>query len=201
MAAAEAIKEAEAQETKAQRDMRGAVNEEARSGRTVEARRRELAKLEAKAEEQGGFDKLEQSKAFGLSKNDIIEAREKLAQAEERERKAQEKTAELNRQIEESRAKRAEAEKQLEEVKKGVQGDTAEREKAGVLRKISPAEAEKAEQVNKAANDNKASSVVIQQNDNSQQSSTEQKTVLEQNKELSGTGSAAALSRAVETAL
>ena len=200
MAAAEAIKEAEAQETKAQRDMRGAVNEEARSGRTVEARRRELAKLEAKAEEQGGFDKLEQSKAFGLSKNDIIEAREKLAQAEERERKAQEKTAELNRQIEESRAKRAEAEKQLEEVKKGVQGDTAEREKAGVLRKISPAEAEKAEQVNKAANDNK-SNVVIQQNDNRQNQSTEQKTVIEQNKELSGTGSAAALSRAVETAL
>ena len=200
MAAAEAIKEAEAQETKAQRDMRGAVNEEARSGRTVEARRRELAKLEARAEEKGGFDKLDQSAAFSLSKNDIIEAREKLAQAEERERKAQEKTAELNRQIEESRAKRAEAEKQLEEVKKGVQGDTAEREKAGVLRKISPAEAEKAEQVNKAANDNK-SNVVIQQNDNRQNQSTEQKTVIEQNKELSGTGSAAALSRAVETAL
>ena len=56
--------------------------------------------------------------------------------------------------------------------------------------------------MNQAANDNKASSVVIQQNDNSQQSSTEQKTVVEQNKELSGTiGSAAALSRAVETAL
>jgi len=200
MAAAEAIKEAEAQETKAQRDMRGAVNEEARSGRTVEARRRELAKLEARAEEKGGFDKLDQSAAFSLSKNDIIEAREKLAQAEERERKAQEKTAELNRQIEESRAKRAEAEKQLEAVKKGVEGDTAEREKAGVLRKISPAEAEKAEQVNKAANDNK-SNVVIQQNDNRQNQSTEQKTVIEQNKELSGTGSAAALSRAVETAL
>ena len=43
--------------------------------------------------------------------------------------------------------------------------------------------------------------MVIQQNDNSQQSSTEQKTVVEQNKELNGTGSAAALSRAVETAL
>ena len=85
-------------------------------------------------------------------------------------------------------------------MKKGVQGDTAEREKAGVLRKISPAEAEKAEQVNKAANDNK-SNVVIQQNDNRQNQSTEQKTVIEQNKELSGTGAAAALSRAVETAL
>ena len=201
MAAAEAIKEAESQEKKAQRDLRGATNEEARSGRVVEARRRQLAELEAKAEEQGGFDKLEQSKAFGLSKNDIIEARELLAKAEERQRKAEEKTAELNKQIEESRAKRTEAEKQLEAVKKGVTGDTAEREKAGTLKSLAPSEAESAEQVNQAANDNKASSVVIQQNDNSQQSSTEQKTVVEQNKELSGTGSAAALSRAVETAL
>ena len=201
MAAAEAIKEAEGQEKKAQRDLRGATNEEARSGRVVEARRRQLAELEAKAEEQGGFDKLEQSKAFGLSKNDIIEARELLAKAEERQRKAEEKTAELNKQIEESRAKRAEAEKQLEAVKKSVAGDTAEREKAGTLKSLAPSEAESAEQVNQAANDNKASSVVIQQNDNSQQSSTEQKTVVEQNKELSGTGSAAALSRAVETAL
>ena len=201
MAAAEAIKEAESQEKKAQRDLRGATNEEARSGRVVEARRRQLAELEAKAEEQGGFDKLEQSKAFGLSKNDIIEARELLAKAEERQRKAEEKTAELNKQIEESRAKRTEAEKQLEAVKKGVEGDAAEREKAGTLKSLAPSEAESAEQVNQAANDNKASSVVIQQNDNSQQSSTEQKTVVEQNKELSGTGSAAALSRAVETAL
>ncbi len=180
MAAAEAIKEAESQEKKAQRDLRGATNEEARSGRVVEARRRQLAELEAKAEEQGGFDKLEQSKAFGLSKNDIIEARELLAKAEERQRKAEEKTAELNKQIEESRAKRTEAEKQLEAVKKGVEGDTAEREKAGTLKSLAPSEAESAEQVNQAANDNKASSVVIQQNDNSQQSSTEQKTVLEQ---------------------
>ena len=204
MAAAEAMKEAEGQESKAQRDLRGAreaAREEARSGQVVEARRRQLAELEAKAEEQGGFDKLEQSKFFGLSKNDIIEARELLAKAEERQRKAQEKTAELNRQIEESRAKRAEAEKQLEAVKKSVAGDTAEREKAGTLKSLAPSEAESAEQVNQAANDNKASSVVIQQNDNSQQSSTEQKTVVEQNKELSGTGSAAALSRAVETAL
>ena len=107
----------------------------------------------------------------------------------------------LNKQIEEARAKRTEAEKQLEAVKKGVTGDTAEREKAGTLKSLAPSEAESAEQVNQAANDNKASSVVIQQNDNSQQSSTEQKTVVEQNKELSGTGSAAALSRAVETAL
>ena len=49
--------------------------EEARSGQVVEARRRQLAELEAKAEEQGGFDKLEQSKFFGLSKNDIIDKR------------------------------------------------------------------------------------------------------------------------------
>ena len=201
MAAAEAIKEAEAQETQAQRGMRRAAGEESRAGRVVDARRERLAELEKEAEAAGGFDKLEQSRAFGLSKNDIIEAREQLAQAEERERKAQEKTAELNRQIEESRAKRAEAEKQLEAVKKSVAGDTAEREKAGTLKSLAPSEAESAEQVNQAANDNKASSVVIQQNDNSQQSSTEQKTVVEQNKELSGTGSAAALSRAVETAL
>ena len=204
MAAAEAIKEAEGQEKKAQRDLRGSFGakaEEARSGRIVKARRERLAELEKEAEAAGGFDKLEQSRVFGLSKNDIIEARELLAKAEERQRKAQEKTAELNRQIEESRAKRAEAEKQLEAVKKSVAGDTAEREKAGTLKSLAPSEAESAEQVNQAANDNKASSVVIQQNDNSQQSSTEQKTVVEQNKELSGTGSAAALSRAVETAL
>ena len=204
MAAAEAIKEAEGQEKKAQRDLRGSFGakaEEARSGRIVKARRERLAELEKEAEAAGGFDKLEQSRVFGLSKNDIIEARELLAKAEERQRKAQEKTAELNRQIEESRAKRAEAEKQLEAVKKSVAGDTAEREKAGTLKSLAPSEAESAEQVNQAANDNKASSVVIQQNDNSQQSSTEQKTVVEQNKELSGTGSAAALARAVETAL
>ena len=201
MAAAQAIEEAEDQEKQAQSGMRRAANEERFSGRAVDARRARLAELEAKAEEQGGFDKLEQSKAFGLSKNDIIEARELLAQAEERQRKAQEKTAELNKQIEESRAKKAEAEKQLEAVKKSVEGDTAEREKAGTLKSLAPPEAKSAEQVNQAANDNKASSVVIQQNDNRQNQSTEQKTVVEQNKELSGTGSAAALSRAVETAL
>ena len=203
MAAAEAIKEAEAQETQAQRGMRRAAGEENRAGRVVAARRERLAELEKEAEAAGGFDKLEKDSGFfgGLDQEKIIKAREQLAQAEERERKAQEKTAELNRQIEESRAKKAEAEKQLEAVKKSVAGDTAEREKAGTLKSLAPSEAESAEQVNQAANDNKASSVAIQQNDNSQQSSTEQKTVVEQNKELSGTGSAAALSRAVETAL
>ncbi len=175
MAAAEAIKEAEGQEKKAQRDLRGSFGakaEEARSGRIVKARRERLAELEKEAEAAGGFDTL-----------------------------AQEKTAELNRQIEESRAKRAEAEKQLEAVKKSVAVDTAEREKAGTLKSLAPSEAESAEQVNQAANDNKASSVVIQQNDNSQQSSTEQKTVVEQNKELNIGSSADLLSRAVETAL
>ena len=53
MAAAEAIKEAESQEKKAQRDLRGATNEEARSGRVVEARRRQLAELEAKGRRTG----------------------------------------------------------------------------------------------------------------------------------------------------
>ena len=63
----------------------------------MEARRRQLAELEAKGEEQGGFDKLEQSKFFGLSKNDIIEARELLAKAEERQRKAAEKTSYISK--------------------------------------------------------------------------------------------------------
>ena len=217
MAAAEAIKEAEGQEKKAQRDLRGAreaAREEARSGQVVEARRRQLAELEAKAEEQGGFDKLEQSKLFGLSKNDIIEARELLAKAEERQRKAAEKTAELYKQIEASQGpslaeRAAEADRSLRDLPRGYIGDVQvgspeDRAIRRILAKLSAGQltqAEAAEQVNQAANNNKASSVVIQQNDNSQQSSTEQKTVVEQNKELSGTGSAAALARAVETAL
>ena len=217
MAAAEAIKEAEGQEKKAQRDLRGAreaAREEARSGQVVEARRRQLAELEAKAEEQGGFDKLEQSKLFGLSKNDIIEARELLAKAEERQRKAAEKTAELYKQIEMSQGpslaeRAAEADRSLRDLPRGYIGDVQvgspeDRAIRRILAKLSAGQltqAEAAEQVNQAANNNKASSVVIQQNDNSQQSSTEQKTVVEQNKELSGTGSAAALARAVETAL
>ena len=68
------------------------------------------------------------------------------------------------------------------------------------LEKPTPPDAKAADAANQAANDNK-SNVTIQQNDNRQNQSTEQKTVVEQNKELSGTGSAAALSRAVETAL
>ena len=57
----------------------------------VKKRRAELAKLEKEAEAKGGFDKLDQSSWTGLSKNDIIEAREELAEAEELKRKAQEK--------------------------------------------------------------------------------------------------------------
>jgi len=214
MAAAEAIKEAESQETKAQRDLRGAAREEARSGQVVEARRRQLAELEAKAEEQGGFDKLEQSKAFGLSKNDIIEARELLAKAEERQRKAAEKTAEIGKQYMASQGpslqERAdELDRRIRDLPRGYIGDVQvgsaeDRAIRRILAKLDAGQltqAEAAEQVNQAAKLREPSSVVIQQNDNSQQSSTEQKTVVEQNKELSGTGSAAALARAVETAL
>ena len=38
--------------------------------------------------------------------------------------------------------------------------------------------------MNQAANDNKGSTVVVQQNDQSQKSNTEQKTVIEQSKTL-----------------
>ena len=61
MAAAFGKRKQICQEKKAQRDLRGDISErEARSGQVVEARRRQLAELEEKAEEQGGFDKLEQ---------------------------------------------------------------------------------------------------------------------------------------------
>ena len=138
----------------------------------------ELKELEAKAEAAGGFDKIKKS-GIGLSQNDIIEAREALQAAKAEEKEAADKLKadqERLKQLEQS----LDPQKQLE--------------------KPTPPDSKAADAATQAANDNK-SNVTIQQNDNSQQSSTEQKTVVEQNKELSGTGSAAALSRAVETAL
>ena len=165
--------------------MKRSGREEKFSGDVVKARRRQLAKLEKEAEEKGGFDKLEQSKTFGLDKNDIIKARKRLEQAEERERKAKEKTAMLNKQLADAETKKAEAEERLANVGKKVSSDADARDKATTLRELPPSEAEKATEVNKAANDNKASTVVVQQNDQSSTAQTEQKTVIEQNRPLS----------------
>jgi hypothetical protein len=179
------IEAAEDEKKAAQRGMRGAGREEKFSGRLVERRRAKLAELEKEAEEKGGFDKLEQSKTFGLDKNDIIKARKQLEEAEERERKAKEKTAMLNKQLADAETKKAEAEERLANVGKKVQKDADARDKATTLRELPPSEAEKAAEVNKAANDNKASNIVVQQNDQSSTAQTEQKTVIEQNKPLS----------------
>ena len=138
----------------------------------------ELKELEAKAEAAGGFDKIKKS-GIGLSQNDIIEAREALQAAKAEEKEAADKLKadqERLKQLEQS----LDPQKQLE--------------------KPTPPDSKAADATNQAANDNKASSVVIQQNDNRQKSRTEQKTLVEQNKELNGTGSAAALSRSEETA-
>ena len=179
------IEAAQDEKDRAQRGMRGAAISERQMGRIAQRRRDKLAELEKEAEEKGGFDKLEQSKLVGLSKNDIIEARELLAQAEERERKAKEKTAMLNKQLADAETKKAEAEERLANVGKKVQKDADARDKATTLRELPPSEAEKAAEVNKAANDNKASTVVVQQNDQSSTAQTEQKTVIENNKSLS----------------
>ena len=179
------IGEAEKQAIKAKRGLASAGRTENMASNIVKRRRDKLAELEKEAEEKGGFDKLEQSKTFGLDKNDIIKARELLAQAEERERKAQEKTAMLNKRIADAETKKAEAEERLANVGKKVQKDADARDKATTLRELPPSEAEKAAEVNKAANDNKASNIVVQQNDQSSTAQTEQKTVIEQNKPLS----------------
>lgn len=179
------IEAAEDEKKAAQRGMIGAGRTENMASNIVKRRRDKLAELEKEAEEKGGFDKLEQSKTFGLDKNDIIKARELLAQAEERERKAQEKTAMLNKRIADAETKKAEAEERLANVGKKVQKDADARDKATTLRELPPSEAEKAAEVNKAANDNKASNIVVQQNDQSSTAQTEQKTVIEQNKPLS----------------
>ena len=60
-------------------------------------------------------------------------------------------------------------------------------------------ETERAAEISaQAANDNKGSTVVVQQNDQSQKSNTEQKTVIEQNKTLQNPAAGGALARASE---
>ena len=78
-----------------------------------------MKELEAKAEEQVDLTR-EQSKFFGLSKNDIIEARELLAKAEERQRKAEEN--ELYKQTEQPKRKSRKTVDRSGE--KTVEGDT-----------------------------------------------------------------------------
>ena len=86
-------------------------------------------------------------------------------------------------------------------MEKEIAGETVKRDEAGRIKRISPAEEKTTEQVNQAAVTPQQPPVVVQNNDNSQQSRNEQKTVIEQNKELNIGSSAGLLSRAVETAL
>ena len=83
-------------------------------------------------------------------------------------------------------------------VNKSVVADAAANEKVGQLRKLPESESEKAAEVNKAANDNKGSTVVVQQNDQSQKSNTEQKTVIEQSKALVNQAPGGRAGRAIE---
>ena len=106
------------------------------------------------------------------------------------------KTAEKEKKRAAANVRFAQALKEKETVEKEIAGETVKRDEAGRIKRISPAERENAEQVNQAANDNKTSSVVIQQNDNRQNQSNEQKTVIEHNKELNFQGSANALNKA-----
>ena len=65
--------------------------------------------------------------------------------------------------------------------------------------KAAAKETERAAEISaQAANDNKGSTVVVQQNDQSQKSNTEQKTVIEQNKTLQNPAAGGALARASE---
>jgi hypothetical protein len=192
------IEAAEDEERDAKRKLRGGANTLKFADKSVERRAAKLAKLEKEAEEAGGFDKLEQSKTFGLDKNDIIKARADLKKAQESAQKLKDKEAELNKQLSDAQAKKAEAEKQLAMVNKSIEGDAAANEKAGQLRKLPESESEKAAEVNKAANDNKGSTVVVQQNDQSQKSNTEQKTVIEQSKALVNQAAGGRAGRAIE---
>ena len=192
------IEAAEDEERDAKRKLRGGANTLKFADKSVERRAAKLAKLEKEAEEAGGFDKLEQSKTFGLDKNDIIKARADLKKAQESAQKLKDKEAELNKQLSDAQAKKAEAEKQLAMVNKSVVADAAANEKVGQLRKLPESESEKAAEVNKAANDNKGSTVVVQQNDQSQKSNTEQKTVIEQSKALVNQAPGGRAGRAIE---
>ena len=198
VASRDAIEAAEGEERDAKRKLRGGANTLKFADKSVERRAAKLAKLEKEAEEAGGFDKLEQKKFRGLDKNDIIKAREDLKKAQESAQKLKDKEAELNKQLSDAQAKKAEAEKQLAMVNKSIEGDAAANEKAGQLRKLPESESEKAAEVNKAANDNKGSTVVVQQNDQSQKSNTEQKTVIEQSKALVNQAAGGRAGRAIE---
>lgn len=125
-----------------------------------------LKELEAKAKAAGGEDKLsKESGLIGTSDfQKLQDAREELQAEKAKEKEATDKLKadqERLKQLNES----LDPKKQLE--------------------KPPPSEAEKATEVNKAANDNKASNIVVQQNDQSSTAQTEQKTVIEQNKPLS----------------
>jgi len=156
------IKSAEDEKEAAQRGMNRSGREEKFSGDVVKARRKQLADLEKEAEEKGGFDKLEKDalNPFTLDQEKILKARKRLEQAEERERKAQEKTAMLNKQLADAETKKAEAEERLANVGKKVQKDADARDKATTLKELPSSEAEKAAEVNKAANDNKAPVII-----------------------------------------
>tara|TARA_R100001377_G_scaffold83737_1_gene65807 strand:+ start:29 stop:1741 length:1713 start_codon:yes stop_codon:yes gene_type:complete len=192
------IEDAEGEEKVAKRKLRSGGNALKMSDKRVERKAQKLAELEEEAKAAGGFDKLEQSKTFGLDKNDIIEAREDLKKAQESAQKLKDKEAALNKQLSDAQAKKAEAEKQLEMVNKSVVEDAAANKKTLQLKKLPEPESEKAAEVNKAANDNKGSTVVVQQNDQSQKSNTEQKTVIEQNKTLENPAAGGRAARAIE---
>jgi len=192
------IEDAEGEEKVAKRKLRSGANTLKFADKSVERKAQKLAELEEEAKAAGGFDKLEQSKTFGLDKNDIIEAREDLKKAQESAQKLKDKEAALNKQLSDAQAKKAEAEKQLEMVNKSVVEDAAANKKTLQLKKLPEPESEKAAEVNKAANDNKGSTVVVQQNDQSQKSNTEQKTVIEQNKTLENPAPGGRAGKAIE---
>ena len=187
------------------RQLKMSQREEKKLEKDAAAERAMFAKLQAKAEAAGGEDKLSKERGLlGLGASDFEAFQNAKAAVERREKEiaeAKARSAEIEKERDAAKARFEKALKEKETVQKEIAGETVKRDEAGRIKRISPAEEEKAEQVNQAANKPQQPPVVVQNNDNSQQSRNEQKTVIEQNKELNIGSSAGLLSRAVETAL
>ena len=137
------VKDMSVEEQQVERkELKGELEERTGEGGEIEktAKAREEAEtklkaLEKEAEEAGGFDNIRKDSIIGqLGQDDIIEAREKLQAAKAEEKEAADKLKADQQRL-----------KQLEE--------SLDPKKQ--LEKPPPSEAEKATEVNKAANDNK----------------------------------------------
>ena len=143
--------------------------------------------MQAKAASAGGQAKVRKERGLlGLGASDFEAFQNAKAAVERREKEiaeAKARSTEIEKERDAAKARFEKALKEKETVEKEIAGETVKRDEAGRIKRISPAEKEKAEQVNQAAPKPQPQQMV-QYNDNSQQSRSEQKTVIEENKEL-----------------